>query len=146
MHSTDAHAWRISPVLPVAKLISAVALLTLAWAFAGDNPVRWALAAVVAAGLAGWALRDLMAPVRLAADGTGITVSAGFAGRRHLPWAQIERVRVDRREHRGLRSEMLEIDAGESLHLFSVHDLGVPPEDVADALTAWRTGAPADGT
>jgi hypothetical protein len=47
---------------------------------------------------------------------------------------------VDRRERRGLRTELLEIDAGESLHLFSVHDLGVPPEEVADALTALRTG------
>ena len=66
-------------------------------------------------GLAGWALRDLIAPVRLAADADGVTVVTGFARRRrHLPWAQIERVRVDRRDRLGLRSEMLEIDAGDA--------------------------------
>jgi hypothetical protein len=140
MHSTDALTWRINPVLPVSKLIGAVALVVLAGAFGGYNPVRWAMGGIVALGLIGWALRDFITPVRLAADPTGITVVAGLMGRRHLPWSQIERVRVDRRERRGLRTELLEIDAGESLHLFSVHDLGVPPEEVADALTALRTG------
>jgi hypothetical protein len=139
MTSADAHTWRINPVLPAAKLIGAVALVSLAWAFGGPNPVQWVLVGVVAAGLAGWAVRDLIAPVRLAADTRGITVIAGYARRRHLPWAQIEHVRVDRREHRGLRSELLEIDAGDSLHLFGRHDLGAPPEDVAAALAALRT-------
>ena len=78
--------WRIKPVLPVTKLMGAVAVVVLAAAFAGRDPVRWVLAAVVAAGLGVWALRDLLAPVRLAADTDGVTVTAGFAGRRHLPW------------------------------------------------------------
>jgi hypothetical protein len=141
MHSTDALSWRINPVLPAAKLIGAVGLTSLAWAFGAGNPVRWALAAVVALGLIGWAVRDLIAPVRLAADPTGVTVIAGFARRRHLAWSQIERVRVDRRQRRGLHTELLEIDAGDSLHLFGLHDLGVAPEEVADALTELRTGA-----
>jgi hypothetical protein len=140
MLSSDALTWRVNPVLPVAKIVGAVALPTLAWAFGGDSPVRWALVGLVTLGLLGWALRDLIAPVRLAADPTGITVVAGFARRRHLAWTQIERVRVDRRERRGLRTELLEIDAGDSLHLFSLHDLGVPPDEVAAALTTLRTG------
>jgi hypothetical protein len=131
--------WRIKPVLPVTKGMGAVAVVVLAVAFAGRDPVRWALAFVVGAMLAIWALRDLIAPVRLAADAGGITVITGFARRRHLPWAQIERVRVDVSSRRGLRSELLELDAGESIFLFSAHELGVLPEEVATALADLRT-------
>src|SRR6187549_2679866 len=81
--------WRIRPVLPVTKLMGAVAVVVLAVAFAGDDPIRWTIAAVAAIALAAWALRDLIAPVRLAADATGVTVITGFARRRHLPWPQI---------------------------------------------------------
>jgi hypothetical protein len=133
--------WRIKPVLPVTKGMGAVAVVVLAVAFAGRDPVRWALAFVVGAVLAIWALRDLIAPVRLAADAGGITVITGFARRRHLPWAQIERVRVDVSSRRGLRSELLELDAGESIFLFSAHELGVLPEEVATALTDLRTSS-----
>jgi hypothetical protein len=131
--------WRIKPVLPVTKAMGVVAVLVLAAAFAGRDPVRWSLAAVLAVVLAIWAVRDLVAPVRLAADVGGITVITGFARRRHLPWAQIERVRVDVTSRRGLRSELLELDAGESIYLFSAHQLGALPDEVATALGALRT-------
>jgi hypothetical protein len=130
--------WRIKPVLPVTKAMGVVAVLVLAVAFAGRDPVRWGLAVVVALVVAIWALRDLIAPVRLAADAGGVTVISGFARRRHLPWAQIERVRVDARSHHGLRSELLELDAGESIFLFSAHELGALPEEVATALADLR--------
>jgi len=130
--------WRIKPVLPVTKLMGAVAVIVLAAAFGGSDPVRWSLAAVAAVALTVWALRDLVAPVRLAADTVGVTVIAGFARRRHLPWQQIERVRVDRRSHRGLRSELLELDAGDAIYLFSANELGALPEDVAVALADLR--------
>lgn len=131
--------WRIKPVLPVTKGMGAVAVVVLAVAFAGRDPVRWTLAFVVAAALAVWAIRDLIAPVRLAADASGVTVLTGFARRRHLPWAQIERVRVEVSSRRGLRSELLELDAGESIYLFSAHELGTLPEEVAAALGDLRT-------
>jgi hypothetical protein len=130
--------WRIKPVLPVTKLMGAVAVIVLALAFGGRDPVRWALAVVAAVALVVWAVRDLIAPVRLAADSTGVTVLTGFARRRHLPWPQVERVRVDRRTHRGLRSELLELDAGDSIYLFSAHELGALPEDVAADLADLR--------
>ena len=133
--------WRIKPVLPVTKLMGAVAVVVLAVAFAGRDPVRWALAAIVALALAGWALRDLIAPVRLAADADGVTVLTGFARRRRVPWDRIERVRVDRRIHRGLRSETLELDAGDAIYLFGAHELGALPEDVAAALHELRVSA-----
>lgn len=134
--------WRIKPVLPVTKLMGAVAVVVLATAFGGRDPIRWVIALVAAVALTVWALRDLVAPVRLAADTAGVTVIAGFARRRHLPWQQIERVRVDRRIHRGLRSELLELDAGDAIYLFSAHELGALPEDVAVALADLRV-APA---
>jgi hypothetical protein len=130
--------WRIKPVLPVTKGMGAVAVIVLAVAFAGRDPVRWALALVVALALAVWLVRDLIAPVRLAADAAGVTVLTGFARRRHLPWAQIERVRVEVSSRRGLRSELLELDAGESIFLFSAHELGALPEEVATALAGFR--------
>ena len=131
--------WRVRPVLPVTKLMGAVAVVVLAVAFAGPDPVRWTLAVVVGAGLAVWALRDVLVPVRLAADTDGVTVTTGFAGRRRLPWSEVERVRVDRSTRRGLRSELLEIDAGDAIYLFGAHDLGALPDDVATELADLRT-------
>jgi hypothetical protein len=66
-------------------------------------------------------------------------VIAGFARRRQLPWSAVERVRVDRRIRRGLRSELLELDVGDHIYLFSAHDLGALPEDVAAELADLRT-------
>ena len=130
--------WRVKPVLPVTKLMGAVAVVVLALAFAGRDPVRWTLAVVVGSALAVWALRDLLVPVRLAADTDGVTVVTGFAGRRRLTWPQIERLRVDRSSRRGLSSELLEIDAGDAIYLFSAHELGALPEDVLTELAALR--------
>lgn len=137
--------WRVKPVLPVTKLLGAVALVVLAVAFSDGDPVRLTLALVAAAALTVWAVRDLIRPVRLAADADGVTLVAGFAARRRLPWSRIERIRVDSRTHRGLRNELLEIDAGESLHLFGAHELGTDPEDVAAALNDLRERASAQG-
>jgi hypothetical protein len=130
--------WRVKPVLPVSKLMGATALLVLAAAFAEGDPVRWALGAVIATALAGWAVRDLIVPVRLAADTEGVTVVTGFARRRRLPWSEIERVRVERTVRRGLRNELLEIDTGDAIYLYGAHDLGALPEEVATHLGDLR--------
>ncbi|RQX12242.1 hypothetical protein DDE19_29210 [Micromonospora ureilytica] len=130
--------WRVPASLPAAKLAGAVLLIALGLLFADGDPVRLALAVLAAAALAGWAVRDLIAPVRLAVDPAGLTVIHGFAGRRLLPWPAIEAITVDRRPRLGLTSEVLEIDAGESLHLFSRYDLGTTPEEVAAELRAAR--------
>jgi hypothetical protein len=127
--------WRVKPVLPFTKLLGAVAVLILVVAFGRHDPVQWALAVVVPVALIGWALRDVLVPVRLTADPEGLTVVAGIATRRRLPWAEIERVRVDRRTRIGLQSELLEVDAGESIYLFSAHELGAQPDEVATALS-----------
>jgi hypothetical protein len=130
--------WRIKPVIPVTKGLAAIAVLVLVLAFGQGDPVRWTLACAVAAGLTVWMLRDLIAPIRLAADAEGVTVVEGFARRRRLGWAEIERVRVDRRERLGLSAELLEIDADDALHLFSMHDLGADPHEVLVTLEEFR--------
>jgi hypothetical protein len=134
--------WRVRPVLPIAKLLGAVALAALAVASGRDDPVQWVMTITVGAALAGWAARDLIVPIRLSADTSGVSMVTGFAGHRHVAWPQVERVRVDRRERRGLRNALLEIDTGDTLHLFSSYDLGAEPAEVADALNALRTNAP----
>ncbi len=106
----------------------------------GDR-VRLVVAGLAALVLAGYALRDLLAPVRLSADRDGVTVVAGFAGSRRLAWSEIERVRVDERRRLGVRSQLLEIDTGDTLHLFSQYDLDAPVTDVAETLAQLRTGA-----
>jgi hypothetical protein len=129
--------WRVRPALPTFKLTGAVLLLVLAAVFATDA-VAVAVASVVAAGLVVWAFRDLLAPERLAADETGLTVRTGFTGRRHIPWSAVEKISVDRRGHAGVRSETLEIDTGDAVHVFTKNDLGAPVEEVAEALEAVR--------
>lgn len=128
-------------ILPVAKLVAAVVLVGLGLLSAGNDRVQPVLAGLAAAALAGWGLRDLVAPVRLAVDPDGITVIHGFAGRRRLPWPAVEAITVDRRTRRGLTTETLEIDAGESLHLFGRYDLDAPPAEVAEVLRAARSAA-----
>ncbi|MFG3700866.1 PH domain-containing protein [Micromonospora sp. NPDC047620] len=136
--SPAVHQWRVPATLPALKLAGAVALLALALLLDEGDPVQLGLAVVAATALAGWAARDLVTPVRLAVDPEGVTVVQGFAGRRRLPWSAVERVTVDRRARLGLTSEVLEIDAGESLHLFGRLDLGAEPADVAEALHEAR--------
>ncbi|MFC8301628.1 PH domain-containing protein [Micromonospora orduensis] len=135
---TRSRTWRVPASLPAAKLAGAVLLVALGLLFADGDPVRVAVAALAAATVAGWAVRDLVAPVRLAVDADGLTVIRGFAGRRLLPWSAVEAIAVDRRPRFGLTSETLEIDAGESLHLFGRYDLGANPEEVAAEVRAAR--------
>ncbi|WP_336212644.1 PH domain-containing protein [Nonomuraea sp. LPB2021202275-12-8] len=127
--------WRVRRELAVFKILGALVCAGLAvyWWASGD--VRGVILAVPAAVLVGtMGLRDLLVPVRLSADESGITVVHGFAGRRHVPWEAIEDVKVDVRRRFGLRSEILEIDTGDNLHIFSAHELGTSPTEVAAVL------------
>ena len=130
-------SWRVSPPLAWAKGVATVAFALVAVVYWEDRTQAFA-ALVGAVLLAVYAARDLIAPVRLSADREGVTVIRGFAGRHRLPWSAVERVRVDQRTRLGLRTEMLEIDAGESLHLFSTYDLNAPCADVEEALRQLR--------
>lgn len=131
--------WRVAPALPWLKFTGAAALVALGALFAVDT-VALVVAVIAALALAVWAVRDLLAPVRVAADATGVTVLTGFAGRRQVPWVRVERIRVDTRSRLGLRGDTLEIDAGDALHLFNTYDLDAPPAEVAALLENLRTG------
>lgn len=131
--------WRVDRRTTTLKAVAAVAFVVLAIVVADDLPGRL-LGLVIAAALATFAARDLLVPVRLAADTHGVTVISGFGTRRHISWAEIERVRVDVQRRLGRRSELLEIDTGERLHLFSAAELGTDCDEVAAALVTLRTG------
>jgi hypothetical protein len=129
--------WRVPPALPVTKFAVALLLAVVA-VLPGAERERLLLAGAAALALGVWGLRDVVAPVRLAADAEGVTVVTGFARRRGLPWGEIERIGVGEHRSLGLRSEVLEIDTGESLHLFSRYDLGTPCDEVEETLRALR--------
>jgi hypothetical protein len=137
---TDEPSWRVNSGLAVLKGAVAVAFLVAALLFRSD-PAGFVIGLAAAAALGAFALRDLLVPVRLAADPTGVTVVSGFAGRRHLPWERIERIRVDERRRLGVRSQLLEIDTGDSLHLFSSYELSASCAEVAARLRALRSQA-----
>jgi hypothetical protein len=99
------------------------------------------LAGIATAGLAALALRDVLAPVRVAADAEGVTVVTGFAGRRRLPWPAVTALRVDERQRLLLHTRLLEIETEGDLHLFSAFDLGEDVRDVAAELERLRARA-----
>lgn len=131
------HQWRVPRRVPVGKLVLAGIVGAVA-ALAGTGPWQFGAAAVVAAGLVGWAARDLLAPVRLAAGPDGLTALTGFARRQRLAWSQVERVRVDARR----RSRLLEVDTGQRLYLYSRYDLDGDLDEVAGTLERLRTRRP----
>ncbi|WP_242907016.1 PH domain-containing protein [Actinomadura terrae] len=129
--------WRVPTKQIVAKCAAAAVVAALAVANAGDVE-RLLLAGVAAVGLAALALRDLVAPVRVAADPGGVAVVTGYAGRRHLPWSAVTAIRVDERRRLLLHTRLLEIETADDLYLFSAFDLGADVHDVAEALYRIR--------
>ncbi|MXQ67947.1 PH domain-containing protein [Actinomadura rayongensis] len=117
-----------------AVVVAAVALLA-------RDAAGTLLAGVAAVGLAGLALRDVLAPERLSADAGGVTVVAGYAGRRDLAWPEITEIAVDERRRALVRSRLLEIRTEDDLYLLSAYDLGADVADVAEELDRRRAAA-----
>ncbi|MFD0535679.1 PH domain-containing protein [Actinomadura luteofluorescens] len=88
--------WRVPPGHVVVKCAAAAAVTALLVLYSHD-PQFLFLAGAAAIGLNVLALRDLVAPVRLAADGDGLTVVTGYARRHRLRWEQVVSIRVDER-------------------------------------------------
>jgi Bacterial PH domain len=128
--------WRVDRSMMAAKVVGIVAFAAIPQVFQTNNVSRW-FGIIVAVALAIYLLRDLLAPVRLAADQDGVTVIAGFAGHRTLPWADVDRVRVDKRR----RSGFLEVETTDTLHLFSRYDLSMTPVEAAEMLERVRPAA-----
>jgi hypothetical protein len=132
--------WRVASSPTLLKFAGALLLAAVA-VLSGDERERLLLAGVGALALGVYGLRDIVAPVRLSADAEGVTVVSGFARRRRVLWREIERVGLGEHRSLGLSAEILEIDAGESLHLFSRYDLGAPCAEVAETLREMRVAA-----
>lgn len=132
-------SWRVRREILALKFVALVGFLALAALSAGD-PRGMFLAGAGAVAAAVLALRDILVPVRLRADGEGLVVARGFAGSERLPWSAVERIRVDRRTRLTSRTELLEIDAGEAVFVLSRFDLGAPCQEVAEELRSFRTG------
>lgn len=129
--------WRVRRDRLVLKAAAAVFFAVLAAVAAGD----WKgvlLAGIAAAVLGAAALRDALLPVRLAADGAGLTLVQGLASRHRVPWSQVTRIRVDRPARYGLRWEVLEIETADDLYLFGAAELGAGCEEVAEELFRMR--------
>jgi len=124
--------WHVDRTMIVAKVIAVIAFAAIPQVFQLNTASRW-FGLIVAAVLAAYAVRDVIAPVRLAADREGLTVISGYAGHRRLAWSEVERLRVDRK-----RSSMLEVETTGSLHLFSRYDLSMPPDEALTMLEQLR--------
>jgi hypothetical protein len=128
-------AWRVDRRLTVAKLAGA-AVFALAAVLGYPDPGQVIVVGLAAVLLVVLGVRDLIAPVRLAATAQGVTVATGFTGRREIPWAHVAKIRVDARRGLMLRSQVLELDAGDNLYFFGSNDLGAPCDEVAERLRA----------
>jgi hypothetical protein len=131
-------AWRVDKRLTVAKWAGA-AIFALAAAIGFRDPGQLIVVGIAAVLLIVLGVRDLLAPVRLAAGPEGVTVATGFRGRRTIPWNQVEHIKVDARRGMLLRSQVLELDTGDQLYFFSVNELGAPCEEVVDTLARIRS-------
>ncbi len=121
----------------IAKFGAAIAIALIAALVARVGP-QLVIAVLAAALLAAYGLRDVFARERLRVDAGGLVVVNGFAQRHHLAWPDVERLRVDSRSRFGARSQILEIDTGDDLHLYSRFDLGVDPEHALAAIEELR--------
>lgn len=119
----------------IAKL--AVAAILVAVGLIATEPWSVLVAVVPAIALVAWAIRDLLAPVRLFADESGVTVVTQFRRLRRLPWSELGPVRVAVRR----RYRALELDTGEDLFVFGRYDLDADLDDVAARLEALRLAA-----
>src|SRR5262245_25439439 len=102
MCKAEGMQWRVPGSHALLKGTAAALFVVLAVVRSGDRTLLL-LAGVAAVGCAVLAARDLLAPVRLAADATGVTVVTGFASRLEIPWAKVERLRLDVRHRYGRR-------------------------------------------
>jgi hypothetical protein len=128
------HEWRV-PWQIVALKAAGVAVCAVL-AVLGDHRQLF-LAGVAALGCAVLTVRDLIVPVRLSAGADGLVVTA-LSGRERISWNDVDRIRVDSHRRYGLTTELLEIDAGDQIHLFSRFDLGDSVVEVAETLMRLR--------
>lgn len=107
------------------------------WAVLSDDTAGRLLVGTAALVAALLALHGTLARPRLAADSNGIELRR-LMSRRRWTWAEVN-VRSARTKRLGRVVSTLELDAEDDLVVLGWIDLGVPPEDVAEALRELRT-------
>lgn len=132
--------WRVPRhVVAVKVAVTAAFALAALW-FSSDGP-RFIVAVLATVLIGSYAVRDLLYPVRLTVGPTGIGVSRGLIGLRHIEWGEIVRIRVDERRRLGAVTSLLEIDIDSTLFLFSRHEIGEDPHVTLKTLRRWRREA-----
>lgn len=130
--------WRVRREFTFAKWAGAAGFAVIAVVLLAVDRRGMLLCAGGALLLGGFAVRDTLAPVRLAADDLGVTVVTGLKSRHLVPWRDVTYIRVERNARYGLRWDMLEIETEENLHTFSSHELGTSCVSVAEELFRLR--------
>lgn len=128
--------WSVPAKVPALEGLGA--LVALVAVVAGADPLARLLGLAAGVLLGTLAVRDLVARTRLAADAVGLTVVSGFAGHQTFRWSQLQAIRVDERTRLGLRTRLLELDAGDRLVLLSARELGADPQQVVSVLDGLR--------
>jgi hypothetical protein len=131
---------RVSLSVPRGVMLAkaGVAVVLLLVALAVSNESQRIVLLIAAAAMGAYAGRDVFARERLRADGDQVVAVRGYSSRRVLAWSEIERIRVYGTNRLGARSEMLEVDTGDEIFLFSRFDIGVDPDEAVRALEAVR--------
>ncbi|MCG5215097.1 PH domain-containing protein [Streptosporangium soli] len=130
--------WRVRREMAVIKGAGCGAALILALLNLDDRRAL-ILCLVATLALAVLLARDLLVPVRLAADADGLTVVRGFAGRDRIAWPDVERVTVDVNRRYGKRWEHLEIDVGDRIYVLGGNALGASCTETAAELRSLKS-------
>lgn len=136
-HPLTAPTLRFAPDLRLTALIAGAMLIAVGLAATADDAISRAVWIGAALVLAAYAAGDVIFRPRLTADATGLRIRSPLA-RASLAWPEIEDVRADVRSRLGLRSVTLEVDAGETLVVFSRRALGADPEAVQELVRAMQ--------
>src|SRR6266852_2482670 len=120
---------RLTAVTGVLAFVAAAAAV-----LSPDGPGR-VLFGGAAALLLAYAVTDLLFWPRLTASADGLVIRTPQV-RARIDWSDVESVRAEGRNRLGLRSVTLEVDAGDTLAVFSRRALGADPEAVAGLIAA----------
>lgn len=126
---------RFGPDRRVSALLAGGAILALVLALTAVDGAGRLLFAMVVMVLAGYSIGDLAFWPRLLADASGLRIRTPLA-RANLTWSDVDDVRADERTRYGLRSTTLEVDAGQTLVVFSRRELGADTATVQDLVRA----------
>ncbi len=128
---------RFVPDRRYTALAAAGGLAALGAALGTSDPRGRLLALVALAIVACYMIGDLAFSPRLEATADGLCIRSPFL-RTTLRWDEIESVRVFSRHRGGVRSSVLEVDAGAVTAEFSRRSLATDPDDALALVLAFR--------